>query len=185
MTHSLSEDRVSCMTIHFSMLATHQLRHQATRKVGCQPGDCKWWTLKSSSGVCVGMYGLICSLCHSRGSILYYLELFASPRCSTQREWCLVLFGRLHRLKQVIRYSCLDVHCFDWPTDILCFYWTDWSCVENLGVEGESHLKSSTSVQHTAELNWICLTTYCLSKTIQCHGIILTLLTACRLSRQT
>ena len=35
----------------FSKLAYHQLKHQATHKVGCQPGS-------SSSGVCVGMYGL-------------------------------------------------------------------------------------------------------------------------------
>ena len=30
------------MTIHFSKLANHPLGHQATRKVGCQPGDCRW-----------------------------------------------------------------------------------------------------------------------------------------------
>ena len=26
----------------FSKLANHQIRHQATQKVGCQPGDCTW-----------------------------------------------------------------------------------------------------------------------------------------------
>ena len=33
---------VSCMTILFSMLAKHQIKHQATCKVGCQPGNCRW-----------------------------------------------------------------------------------------------------------------------------------------------
>ena len=31
-----------------------------------QPGDCMW-SLYSSSGVCVGMYGLTYSLYHSKG----------------------------------------------------------------------------------------------------------------------
>ena len=39
-----------------SELANHQIRHQATHKVGCQPGDCIW-LLQSSSWVCMGMYG--------------------------------------------------------------------------------------------------------------------------------
>ena len=47
----------------FSKLANHQIRHQATHKVGCQPGDCIW-SLQSSTGVCVGMYGLTCLLYH-------------------------------------------------------------------------------------------------------------------------
>ena len=35
---------VSCntMTLLFSMFANHQTGHQATRKVDCQPGDCRW-----------------------------------------------------------------------------------------------------------------------------------------------
>ena len=41
----------------FSKLANHQIRHQATHKVGCQSGDCAW-SLQSSSGVYVGIYGL-------------------------------------------------------------------------------------------------------------------------------
>ena len=41
----------------FSKLANHQIRHQATHKVGCQPGACIW-SFQYSSGVCVGMYGL-------------------------------------------------------------------------------------------------------------------------------
>ena len=49
----------------FSTLANHETKHQATHKVGCQPGDCTW-SLQSSSGVCVGMYGLTYSLYHPR-----------------------------------------------------------------------------------------------------------------------
>ena len=33
---------VPSMTIVFSKLANHQIRHQARHKVGCQPGDCIW-----------------------------------------------------------------------------------------------------------------------------------------------
>ena len=46
---------VSCMTLLISMLANHQIWHRVTHKTGCQPGDCRW-PLKSSTGVCVGMY---------------------------------------------------------------------------------------------------------------------------------
>ena len=47
MWHHVSRSRglhlVSCMTVYFvSLLANHQSRHQATSKMGCQPGDCKW-----------------------------------------------------------------------------------------------------------------------------------------------
>ena len=54
----------------FSKLANHQIRHQAAYKVGCQPGDCAW-SLYSSSGVCVDMYGLTYSLYHPQGAIRY------------------------------------------------------------------------------------------------------------------
>ena len=56
------------MTIHFSVLANHQVRHQATHNVGCQPGDCRGpvnlpqgfvWT-------CI-MYELTYSLYHTCG----------------------------------------------------------------------------------------------------------------------
>ena len=50
----------------FSELANYQLRHLATHKVGCQSGDCIW-SLRFSSGVCVGTYGLTYSLYHPRG----------------------------------------------------------------------------------------------------------------------
>ena len=49
-----------------SKLANHQIRHQATHKVGCRPGDCIW-SLQSSSGVCTGMKELTYSLYHPRG----------------------------------------------------------------------------------------------------------------------
>ena len=50
----------------FSKLANHQIRHQATLEVGCQPGDCIW-SLQFSSGVCMGMYGLTYPLYHPPG----------------------------------------------------------------------------------------------------------------------
>ena len=48
---------------YFSKLANHQIRHQATHKVGCQPGECIW-SLSSSLEVCVAMYALTYSLYH-------------------------------------------------------------------------------------------------------------------------
>ena len=57
---------MSCMTILFINNANQQIRHQATHKVGCQPGDFCIWSLQSSSGVCVGIYGLTYSLYHPR-----------------------------------------------------------------------------------------------------------------------
>ena len=50
----------------FSKLANKQFRHQAAHEVSCQPGDCVW-SLESSSGVCVAMYGLTYSLYHPEG----------------------------------------------------------------------------------------------------------------------
>ena len=32
----------------YSTLANHQIKHQATHKVGCQPGDCIWSILTLS-----------------------------------------------------------------------------------------------------------------------------------------
>ena len=59
----LSND-IQCHVLpYFSKFANHQIKHQATHKVGCQPGDCIW-SLESSSGVCVGIYGLTYSLYH-------------------------------------------------------------------------------------------------------------------------
>ena len=49
----------------FSKLANHQIRHQVTHTVGGQPGDCIW-SLQSSSGICVGLYGLIYSFYQPR-----------------------------------------------------------------------------------------------------------------------
>ena len=62
MTPDLRKD-IRCT---FSKLANQQIRHQATQKVGRQPGDCIW-SLYSSSGVCVGMYGLITYLLYHPG----------------------------------------------------------------------------------------------------------------------
>ena len=69
----------------FSKFAIHQIRHQATHKVGCQPGD-YIWSLESSSGLCVGMYELTYSLCHSRGvktiRTTETTDSFATKKCS-------------------------------------------------------------------------------------------------------
>ena len=65
MTPGLSKDIQCHVWPHFSKLANHQIRHQTTHKVGCPPGDCIW-SLQSSSGVCVGMHGLMYSLYHPR-----------------------------------------------------------------------------------------------------------------------
>ena len=51
---------------YFSKLANHQIRHQATHKVGSQPSD-SIWSFQSSSEVCVGMYGFTYSLYHPQG----------------------------------------------------------------------------------------------------------------------
>ena len=60
----VSERTFGVMYDHtFSKFTNHQIRHEATHKVGCQPGDCIW-SLESSSGVCVGKYGLTHSLYH-------------------------------------------------------------------------------------------------------------------------
>ena len=45
---------------------TCQIRHQATHKMGCQPGVCMW-SLQYSSGVQVGIYGLTYSLMTPEG----------------------------------------------------------------------------------------------------------------------
>ena len=52
----------------FSKLANHQIKHQDTHKVGSQPGDSAR-SLQSSSGVCVGMYGLTYSLYRPTGNM--------------------------------------------------------------------------------------------------------------------
>ena len=50
------------------MLANHQIRHQATCKVGCQTGDCKWLLNLPQEFLWVPcMYGLTYSLYHPRG----------------------------------------------------------------------------------------------------------------------
>ena len=42
MTPGLSMDIQCHVWPYFSKLANHQIKHQATHKVGCQPGDCRW-----------------------------------------------------------------------------------------------------------------------------------------------
>ena len=56
MTPGLRERTSGVMYGHtLTLLAIHHIRHQAIRKMGCQPGDCRW-PLESSSRVCVGIY---------------------------------------------------------------------------------------------------------------------------------
>ena len=68
LTPGLSKD-IRCHA--FSKLANHQIRHQDSHKVGCQPGDCAG-SFYSSSRVCVRMYmyGSTYSLYHPRGEDL-------------------------------------------------------------------------------------------------------------------
>ena len=62
--HLISTTTFGVMFDHtFSELANQQIKHQGTHEVGCQPGDCIW-SLQSSSGVSVGIYGLTYSLYH-------------------------------------------------------------------------------------------------------------------------
>ena len=43
MYNKILNTKKSVMYDHtFSKLAKHQIRHQATHTVGCQPGDCIW-----------------------------------------------------------------------------------------------------------------------------------------------
>ena len=73
MTTGLSKDIRCHVCDHtLSKLANHQIRQQATHKVGCQPGKCIWF-LQSSSGVYVDMYGLTYSLYRPRGLAQLYL----------------------------------------------------------------------------------------------------------------
>ena len=53
----------------FYKLANQQIRHQATHKVGCQPGDFAYGHFQASSRVCVGIHGLTYSFHHLRGPI--------------------------------------------------------------------------------------------------------------------
>ena len=63
--HLISERVFGAKYDHtFSKLANHQIRHQATHKVGCQLGDCIW---SLYSGDCVGMYEFTYSFYHPQG----------------------------------------------------------------------------------------------------------------------
>ena len=84
MTLCLSKDIRCHVWKYYSKLANHQIRHQATHKVGYLPGDCirSFWP---SSVVCVGVYGLTYSLYRPKGKgekklvlqkYLYYDNLF-------------------------------------------------------------------------------------------------------------
>ena len=72
MTPSLSKDIQCHVWSYFSKLANNQIRHQATHRVDCQPGDSYGHT-KSSSGVCVGMYVLTYSLYRPEGGLKFWV----------------------------------------------------------------------------------------------------------------
>ena len=78
----------------FSKFSNHPIRHKATHKVGCQPGDCIW-LLRSSSGVCTGMYGLTYSL--------YY------PREVTKREGSSTSCSNEHANRDILLFLGLFV----------------------------------------------------------------------------
>ena len=77
---STSAPKSNLNQTYFSKLANHQIRHQATHKVSCQPGDCKW-QFQSSSWVGVGIYGLTHSLYHPWGCSVMI-------DTSTHVSWC-------------------------------------------------------------------------------------------------
>ena len=73
---------MSCITIYFfSKLTIHHIRHQATHKVGCLPSDCIW-SLYSSSGVCVCIYGL-CGYVHTKFELMLIGMLAGLDKHST------------------------------------------------------------------------------------------------------
>ena len=66
MTPGLSKDIRCHVWPYFFKTCKCQIRHQATHKMGCQPGVCIW-SLQYSSGVWVGIYGLTYSLMTPEG----------------------------------------------------------------------------------------------------------------------
>ena len=75
MTPGLSKDIQGHVHHTFSKVANHQTRHQATHKVGCQPGDCIMVTLIFLRGLCGYVWANIPghSLYHPRGVTLVLL----------------------------------------------------------------------------------------------------------------
>ena len=109
MTPGLSKDIPHHVWPYLFKLVNHKIRHQVTHKVGCQPGDCIW-SLKSYSGVCVGMYELTYSLYHQWGwskkgpnqfttshfSLVYHINTVHSFLCLAE-----------HDLRQLVCYNSL------------------------------------------------------------------------------
>ena len=81
----------------FSKLANHQIRHQAKGKMDCQTGDC-WWSLWSSSVVCVAMYWLIYSLYHPQHDVWDYFSLLPMAQDLTLVQSQSVPLGTIQRL---------------------------------------------------------------------------------------
>ena len=78
------------MTTVFSKLANRQIRHQTTHtyKVDSQPGD-SIWSLESSSGVYVGMYGLTNSLITPEGFCYIVTKRLLARilKCTKLKTW--------------------------------------------------------------------------------------------------
>ena len=81
---------MSCMTILFSKFANHQSRHQATSKMGCQPGDL---TLKVSKNHCkkilmrsvvVLISGKVTDVVNLHPCLLVRMKIFTAVYCITQ-----------------------------------------------------------------------------------------------------
>ena len=69
-----------------SKLANHQIRHQATHKVGCQPGDCMF-TLIFLWGLCGHVWVNILTLSSPPRRKIHYLTVLHFLNCITDFYW--------------------------------------------------------------------------------------------------
>ena len=88
MTPDLRKDIQCHEWPHFSVLTNHPIRHQARSKSGLSA----WWlkvAIYSSSGICVGMHMLTCSLYHPKGksgSVRSWLEQIKRKKRRERRK---------------------------------------------------------------------------------------------------
>ena len=76
---------IRCYVWPYAMFVNDQMWHQAKRKMGCQPSDCRS-SLQSSSGVCMGMYGQTHLIYQSRvHSKIYIIHHVAIPEAGAAR----------------------------------------------------------------------------------------------------
>ena len=95
----------------FSKIANHQIRHQATYKVGCQPGDCIW-SFQFSSGVCAGIYGIIYPLYHHLVLITMHIFLKDEPQLTARYllQHRVVYIFRTTEIHDVTSYMQLEIY---------------------------------------------------------------------------